>query len=213
MKMQKRMVVLGSCLLLAVQAKAVTVFNLNAADLTDQNGALLSQNAIALIVLDANSNGFDAVTPTSSLTVGGALSGGDDLVIAKFDLSAPGINGALINTFTVTYGGSVSSGDPFKLYWFPSLTTSSTQVGSGTYYGSYTDAVGNNSAAWVLPNDTGAQLDLNMGTPNNGIGVVVNITAEMGKATLQTIPEPSSALLVGLSACGAFALIDPCIIQ
>src|SRR5207249_7317465 len=99
-------------------AQASTAFIVYAADLQDANGALAPTGSIALLGLDTAGDGFtDGLSPTASLNPGSYW--GDDLVLAKWDLSALNTPGQLLGSVNVSYSGVISSGKNLALYWFP----------------------------------------------------------------------------------------------
>ncbi len=86
---------------------------------------------------------------------------GDDLVLARGDLTG-GDLGYFIGSANFSLGANnLGVGDAVQLYWFPTLTLSSTTADESTPYGSYRSATGlDGSAPWVVPNDGTSTLDL-----------------------------------------------------
>lgn len=158
--------------LLASGAQADVGLIVSAANLQDENGALAPTGSIAILVADTAGDGFaTALLPTSPLSPGSFLIGFDkptnDVVIARWDLSSLNISGQLLNMTNVSLGGPLATGRPLALYWFPSLTPASTNVGL-TAFGFYTDSAGvDGSDPWVLPTD-GTLVQLNFYTAGRG---------------------------------------------
>lgn len=190
-------VVISAVALMGVQVRASTLFNISAANLYDNSGLnLLPQNSLVIFVVDTTGNGFSAgLAAGDSLLVGQSLHGGDDLIIARMDLTGSGQDGALSGAATVDYAGAVGENDPVAIYWFSGATLGNTTAQGNMSYGTYTDAIGiDSSARWALPADTGAALQLIFFTQAFG-GSNPEIA---GMAGFAVIPEPSTFVLVGL---------------
>jgi hypothetical protein len=184
--------------LLTSQVYATTTFQVFSADLQDANGTLMPVSGLAMLVVDTAADGFGGPSPTAFVS-------GDDVILGAWNLSSSGTPGMLTEiTAPVVYSGGISAGDPLRLFWFPTLTISSLTPGYGTQYGSYTDAVGiDGSAAWVMPSDTGAQIDLyfltqsQSGSNPDTAGRASNVTP---------VPEPTTYVLVGFGLLGAWLM-------
>ncbi len=172
---------------LSISARAATI-EVDALVLGDELGvAVPTGQGLGIVVLDVADDGFGGPTATSF------SSGVDDLVLGSFDLTGGTVEAGHFQQLIsgITYANGRGSGDDVILYWFPHLSTSATQPGFSEEFG----AVRNPD--WVLPpaeNDT-------VGLGFDSIGQVI-------PAFLQTepIPEPTSALLVGLGML-SFAII------
>ncbi|MDB6057001.1 MAG: large protein [Verrucomicrobiales bacterium] len=113
--------------------------------LKDANGNAMPTTGLVMLVASTNDATFNGPTPLNFVS-------GDDVIIAKWDLSSAngggfdtaGVLSAFVNT-TV----AISSTSPLRLYWYPTLNFNSTAPGQNTPYGTYTDAVGvDGSAKW-----------------------------------------------------------------
>jgi hypothetical protein len=193
----------AAALLVGVQAHATTTFQVFAADLQLDNGMLMPTSGLVLLVVDSGANGFTVPAPGASVGLGATLAG-DDVVVGRFDLSSSGTPGLLAgDPAVVTYGGAITTGDALQLYWFPSLTLGSASAPGGAKYGKYTDAVGiDGSAAWALPADAGATLDLYFLTASQG----GSNPDTAGRASFTVVPEPTTAMLVGLGLLGVLGI-------
>ena len=148
-------------------------------DLEDQNGAITSSNAIALLVVDTSGLGLAGLTnlaPNSSLSVGSQLTdtGGTAVaqIIGKFVITdssgQDGLLGAAVSGLALD--PPLATGQNLWLLWFPALTSSSTQPGNGTYFGVYRDPNTtpiDGGQPWVIPSD-GSTVDLNALSPSEG---------------------------------------------
>ncbi len=171
-------------------AHAFTI-NLDAELLKDESGTAMPISG--LVVLTAGTSGsFFGPTPASFI-------GGDEIVLKKWDLSAFATAGVLSDTTgDLSFAGAWNTGDPLRIYWYPTLTLASASPGDGTEYGTYRDAVGvDGSAAWVTggPSDTiglkfytADATFLNTGGSNSASAGVANLT-------VASAPEPGTPVL------------------
>lgn len=185
---------LSTTLIAAVcaQANAVTI-TLDCEVLKDASGSAMPISGI--VVLTAATIGtFSGPTPTSFVS-------GTEILLEKWDLSSfatPGVFSDL--TADLPFSGAWGSGDPLRMYWYPTLTLSSTAPGAGTSYGAYRDSLGlDGSAAWVTPGEsdtislkfsTSDSSFLNIGGSNSG-------DTGLASFTVAPVPEPGTAA-VGL---------------
>ena len=176
------------------RAQATTV-TLDAEFLKDAFGAAMPTSGLVLLTAGTTGNFFG---PTSASFIGG-----DEIVLKKWDLSGFATAGVLSDTTgDLTLSGAWNTGDPLRMYWYPTLTLASTTPGTGTAYGTYRDAAGlDGSAAWITggPSDTIAlkfytsdATFLNTGGSN---------AASFGRAnlTVPPVPEPGTAALILLA--------------
>ncbi len=209
MKIKPHLLLLGLLALLSVEkAQATVSFDLEAEQLRTSLGVAESTSALWVLVADNSSNGFGNVSTGASLTVGSFLNGSDDQILAKGDLSANGVAGALLAN---PAGITVAQNTPLALYWFPDLTTSSSTASGGSTYGRYTNAstvAADGSSAWIAPanNTTGYALHF-FTTSATTFHTGGTNTAASGNAslTVAAAPEPSRMMLMGLGL-GAFFL-------
>ena len=184
--------VIAVCLL-ARQAWADSVsVDTGVGNLTDQNGNLLGDDAIGIFVVDTGTNGLAGLTnlsPTSSLAAGSFLTAqggatGEYLVLDNRNIEStsgmPGYYGTAIYHYVYPSDPIVMTGQKLFCLWFPSLTTSSTEVGAGTWYGAYRDPATTQSGLldysyipdqdlWVIP-PGGYSVMIGANTPNEGGG-------------------------------------------
>ena len=155
-----------SLMILGMQVKSfgsTVTINIDADLLKTASGQAMP--ATGLVILVANTNNTAFSQPTSQAFVSGG-----DVIVARWDLSAFGTAGVLLDTASFGLSGALTTGDPLQLYWFPTLTLSSTAPGPGTAYGQYRDAVGiDGSAPWVVPG-AGATVDLSFRTADADAG-------------------------------------------
>lgn len=163
MKKLSAIATLVACMMIHQAAATVTIL-VSVADLQDQNGALTGSNAIALLVADTSGLGLAGLTNLavdSSLALGAQLTqtGGTPVgqIVGKWTIAASSLqNGMLTDVAHLTLDPPLASGQNLWLLWFPSLTSSSTQPGSGTYFGVYRDPNSppiDGGEPWVIPSD------------------------------------------------------------
>jgi len=95
---------------------------------------------------------------------------GDDVVLYRTNLDSgfgPGLFQRSIGFELIAFAG-LNPGDPVQLYWFPTLTASSSSPGPGATYGFYRHDAGlDGSASWVIPSD-GSLVNLKFITASQG---------------------------------------------
>lgn len=180
---------------LSASLHAVT-FNLDAESLKTADGSPMPTTG--LVVLTAGISGvFFGPTQTT-------FSGGDELVLKKWNLSAFSMAGVISDTTgNLSFTAGWNEGDPLRLYWYPTLTIDSLQPGAGTMYGSYTDSVGiDGSDAWITSGESGV-VSLKFFTSDamflSGPG---SNSEASGRASALVVPEPSAVIL--FMAAGSF---------
>jgi hypothetical protein len=154
---------LAVCLLAAqAWADAITI-DPEAGFLCDQHGNTMGLYNIALWVVDTGTNGLaglENLSPTSSLAEGTYLTtrGGatnEYLILSNTDCTNSGYPGFNIPAITDVnvYPDSpvVMNGQEVFCLWFPSLTSSATEVGAETWYGAYRDPATTPSATLDYP--------------------------------------------------------------
>jgi len=166
-----------------LRLQAVTI-TLDAEVLKNADGSAMPTSG--LVILVASTNGVTFGGPTTNSLISGA-----DLELFRWDLSAFASNGVLSGiTADLPLTGTWQSGDPLQLYWFPTLTISSTNHGGLTPYGQYRSAVGSDgSDPWVTPALNSATISLKFYSAD---AVFLNAggsnPADAGRANLKTPP-------------------------
>ena len=166
-----------------LRLQAVTI-TLDAEVLKNADGSAMPTSG--LVILVASTNGVTFGGPTTNSLISGA-----DLELFRWDLSAFASNGVLSGITTdLPLTGTWQSGDPLQLYWFPTLTISSTNHGGLTPYGQYRSAGGSDgSDPWVTPALNSATISLKFFTAD---AVFLNAgganPAAAGNANLKTPP-------------------------
>jgi hypothetical protein len=116
-----------------------------------------------LLVASTNGGNFGGPTESSFVT-------GNDVILYRGSLDSgfgPGFFQRVVNVDLNSFAG-LSPGDPIQLYWFPTLTASSTSPGSGATYGFYRHNPGlDGSDPWEIPGD-GAIVNLAFVTVSQG---------------------------------------------
>ncbi len=169
---------------LTTTLSASITLNLSGAVLSNSTGTALPNGGLVLLVASTTNSTFATPSSTSSTLVGSMIAD-DDLIIgfATIDSAAASVAGGFTKAFNITFTGNLNAGDPLQLYWFPTLTSTSTTIGAGVSYGTYrTDAIATGSdIGWVVPAD-GTTNALSILTVAVG-GTVANTA---GQATLTT---------------------------
>lgn len=189
----------------SINAHASVALNLFGGTLSDSFGNAIGDGGLIVLVASTTDSIFSGPAPTSSLTAGSFFSG-DDVILATFDTSFlnTGLAGGYASMSNLNYSGNLTSGDLLQLYWFPTLTLSSTTVGEGISYGAYrTDSIASGSdISWVLPSD-GQTATLNFLTVSAG----GSISDSLGQATLTTVPEPATTVALLGGVAGVFVML------
>lgn len=177
---------------------------------TDKVGESLPLTSLWLLVADTSRNGFADVPVTSLGSGSGDVTsfhltlegGGDDLILWRGDLAGGGFDvpGLLIGSPDQlafqrgTYGDLLwDTGDPLAIYWFPTLTPSSTATNAGDSYGYLSAQSPEFGNPWVTPGDY-ISYSLYFVTSNDtGLtGLAGTAAPEMLVASYTVVPEPAT---------------------
>jgi hypothetical protein len=180
----RAVMILGVATLLqtTVLAGNEVTFNVYANKLKTANGQPLPTTGLVLLVASTNGTVFGG--PTA-----GAFTSGDDIVLARWDMSTALSSGEFLNSANnLAFFGSWNAGDPLALYWFPTMTLASVGPTNGAPYGFYRDPVGvDGSFPWVTPS-AGSTINLDF------------LTAEAGSSVNLAVAGNAS-LVVGAISC------------
>jgi hypothetical protein len=142
------------------------------------------------------------IAPSDASFTGGSSA---EIVLASFglDSASAGTAGDFEKVIQLTLSGTLQSGDPLLVRWYPSLTTAAASPGSGTSYGQFrTDAVADGSdIAWVTPGD-GATDALNFATSSQG-GSQPNSAGEASETTPGSNPTQDSPQITSATSAEA----------
>ncbi|MGC4071335.1 MAG: PEP-CTERM sorting domain-containing protein [Nibricoccus sp.] len=207
--MKKLLIALTCMTLSSVTAHASVTLDIEGGTLRTSTGTVMNDNGLIILVASTTANGFTSTFDGTASTAVGTFLTADDQIIASFSVNSAAGNGAggFSSLTGLTYSGMFSSlagGQSLQMYWFPTLTTSSTTFGVGTSYGSYrTDsALDGASSGWFLPND---------GTPLTTITFYTqsasgSVADSFGNANLTTVPEPATTVALLGGAAGLFVM-------
>lgn len=190
--------------LLTATASAVTI-TIDAELLKDANGTAMPTSG--LVILTAGTQGeFNGPRD-------GQFAYGNEFIVTKWDLSSFITAGVISDIavslpFTADASGQWGEGDPLRLYWYPTLTLSSTEPVENTSFGTYRDPATvaantlDGSGLWITPGESDtislkffssdASL-LNIGGSNSAATGNANLLVP---ASPGNIPEPGSTLLL-----------------
>jgi hypothetical protein len=161
--MKRASILLGILALSASAARGSITINLGAATLQDARGNPMPTTGLVILVATTNDTQFQGPTATAFVS-------GDDIEVARFDLSSSGCGGGCLtdSTGTLNLFGTWKANNPLAIYWYPTLTKSASAPGAGAPYGFYTDPVGiDGSDPWATPAD-GSSVDLFFLTSDQG---------------------------------------------
>lgn len=167
-------------------------------------GAAIGTNSLVMLVADTTRNGFATIADGSSLALNSSLNSGDDLVVARWNLSNTATAGVFADTASLNLGSGWDNGDPLALLWFPTLTTSALSATGGTSYGMFSGPALDGSDAWTTPTDGTNGHKLWFFT-TDGVNLPAvppgSNSASLGNASLSVsggavVPEPSRAFLM-----------------
>ena len=149
-------------------------------------GLTAGDTGVYVISLDGtsfSSFSFSAGDATSSSFYGSSFS-----VLGNKPVASGFGSVSIASGLTATYTGGISDGDAFAIF-----TWDDTNAVAGSTYSYWTDT------SWVLPADTGAQIDFE--TSGNA-GTFLQLSGAASGTGSIAVPEPSSYALLG----GLFAL-------
>ena len=196
--MKKLLVIAIASLSLIAAANANVAINLDASTLLQggSGSAASLSSTLALLVIDNAGNGLTTADLSTgiSLALGGII-GGDDIIVARFDMSVGG-DGYVSGTTSFT----ATAGKVLGIYWFNGNTISDTLLtGAGNKYGSAINPSPIAGDAWAVPAD-GNLSSLVLSTPDDA--------ESLGYATgnIVGVPEPSTYMLVGTGLLGLLAI-------
>lgn len=165
-------------------------------------------DSVGLLVADTGSNGFQFLSDSSLLqgvsnTSVGALIGADDLIFAtnlNFSENLFNLGSTSFNTSSLSVAWD--AGDAIALVWFQAGTSN---VGDsyGFYRSSSFDSSLGATIAFVTPSSGNHQI-VDISTTLGGNTQLSGYTVN-NNAIAAPIPEPASALLLGLGALGLVA--------
>jgi len=185
----KKIVMMAALAFSALLAQASVTLNMAEGILYKHDGSTpLSLDSTMLLLCDADGDGFGGLTNDTSWTTDSG-----DVVLARWgfnDYAGPNIGSDAI-MFDLASG--VGTGDNLMLVWYDKIyNAADTGAGKGVYFGAFrTDStISFSDTGWIVPGD-GAGINLNFLTANAG----GDSLESAGVASLQTIPEPTTAVL------------------
>jgi len=182
--------------------------NVDAGILRNANGSATAPNGTLMILaVDTQNNGFQG--PTQSQFVVNP----DDVELYRWSLDSTGFQPGYtqpvpltLTTAQIAAIPNLTSGDPLRLYWYPTLTTAASAPGAETPYGTYSNPSSvNGSIAWAFPSDPGTYTLNLLTTEASGSSPIPN---SAGYADQLVVPEPATYALfagIGCLAFGAYA--------
>jgi len=125
-------ILLGLIWLLQLAARASITIQLGADTLKDVAGNPMPTSGLVVLVASTLDSQFGSPTATSFVS-------GDDIEVARFDLSSTEIPGLVEDLAILTLSGDWGAGDPLAIFWYPTLTIDAVSPGASTPYGFYRD--------------------------------------------------------------------------
>lgn len=175
----------------AAQAQTVTL-DFTVGQLTQSDGTTPIADGSLIQILAAPTTGdFSIPTPTEFIS-------GSEIMLwsGAFDSSTLGTAGAMAIAPAPIPTSTLPAGYSLLVQWFPTLLSTATTPGYGTWFGQFSTA---NDVTWVSPaagaSETFTFLTVAVGGANaNSLGSAMQMTA---------VPEPSTyALLAGIACLG-----------
>jgi hypothetical protein len=189
-----------ACICVGVRAGQVTL-NITAGELRYDAATPMPDTGLLLLGASTSDGTFNDPIP-------GAFFSGDDIEVFRWDLTAAHGNSIDTTTFPGTFDGSTgaltlesfpgwTTGDPLRLYWYPTKTFSDTAPGAGTRYGMYPL-----DGSWTTPG-AGSTVSFQFLTTSRG-GPEPDAA---GYASNTVVPEPSTYAAAFGAACLGFGLL------
>ena len=194
----KKIVIMAAVAASAVFAQANVVLNMGEGYLYKHNGStILPENSTVVLLCDANGDGsLDNLSSLTNATTAWTVDP-NDVVLGRWAFNYNLDTGLGSDAITFDYTGAVSTGDKMAFVWYDkSYSAGDAGPGQGIYFGAFSTAgaISGSDLGWSVPSD--GTYTLNFATQNAG----GDSLESAGVASLQTIPEPASAVLALLGA-------------
>lgn len=209
----KLTLIASSLLAFSIQSHATIAITLQADLLKDQLGNPAPMGSMALLIASTADALFASLPAGLNTSAGTQVGASDDYIVG----AVSGLSWADVGAFEATFQGGTAltlgaipgwtAGDSLALVWVPSLVANATVIPGNTFYGLYTRNVAtlsDGSAAWLTPTD-GNDATLTFVTQDGNIfspGSTASNAPNVSRATLQAVPEPTSAFLIAVGAAG-----------
>jgi len=147
----KKLITIGALTsIFVVKAWGSVFFTVDVGSLQDENGVALVDKGMLYLISSGPDGEFSLPTP------GSVTGGGDDAIIAFWDLSAEASTGGeyIVSSGEVAYDGAWAQGDNLAILWFPDLTLANQSPVASEPFGFYRNtSVSGGGDAWELPED------------------------------------------------------------
>lgn len=173
------------------QATAVVTISLEGGIVYQQDGTTAVADGRMVYAVALPSGDFFPISTAGWVS-------GDNLILGNFwltDFDFLGEDGGFSTILVFNLSGGIASGQQFGFLWFPTLTDQSSNPSAGTPYGFYTQP------SYIIPSD-GDTASFSFET----VSIGGSIPDALGAASLQVVPEPSSAALIGIGAACLYLL-------